>query len=422
MLDRRFIRENSKQVKKHFKNRGEDVKIIDAFLKKDERWRSLKGDLDSLKAERNKLGLEISEQKKEKKNADKQIKKSSKISKEIKEKQEEVEELEKWLRETELNFPNLLSESTPIGKDENDNPELRKFGKPKKFSKDVLPHDELGKRFDVIDFERGAKLAGHRFTVLKGWVARLERSLINFMLNVQTSRGYKEVLPPFLVRTEIMQGTGQLPKFEEDLYGCKDDPLWLVPTAEVPLTNLYANEVLEEKNLPIKITAYTPCFRREAGSYGKDIKGYIRQHQFDKVELVKFSHPDESYKELESMLKDAEEVLKLLEIPYRVVELCSGDIGFAASKTYDIELWVPSQERYREISSCSNCTDFQSRRSNIRFRGKDGKLHFVHTLNGSGVALPRLLVSILENYQEEDKFIVPKVLRDYMGAKEIELK
>lgn len=423
MLDRHFMREHIEEVKKSLKNRGfAELNLLDDFLERDEQWRKIKGELDELRAERNSLSLKISELKKQKKDAKKEITRASKASEEVKEKEKEIVELEKYLKEAELTFPNLISKTTPIGKDEKDNPEIRKWGKPTKHSKDVLPHDELGKRFDLLDFDRGAKLSGHRFTVLKGWVAKLERSLINFMLNVQTSKGYTEILPPFLVKTEIMQGTGQLPKFAEELYGCKDDQLWLIPTAEVPLTNMYAGEILEEKNLPIKLAGYTPCFRREAGAYGKDITGYIRQHQFDKVELVKFTHPEQSYKELESMVKDAENVLQLLEIPYKVIELCSGDIGFAAAKTYDLEVWVPSQERYREVSSCSNCTDFQARRANIRFRGSDGKLQFVHTLNGSGVALPRLLVSILENYQEEGMFVVPKVLRDYMGAKEIELK
>ncbi|MDD5023328.1 MAG: serine--tRNA ligase [Candidatus ainarchaeum sp.] len=423
MLDRKIIRENPDLIFKNLENRNwADPSIIYDFLKKDERWRELKKELDSLRAERNKLGLEISELKKQKKDATKQVEKSSEISKEIKEKEEEVVKLEKWLYDSELNFPNLISASTPIGKDENENPIIRKWEEPKKSSKDVNSHDEFGKIQDILDFERGAKLSGHRFTVIKGWGARLVRSIINFMLNVQTSNGYKEISPPYLVKTEILQGTGQLPKFEEDLYKCRDDSLWLIPTAEVPLTNLYSNEILEEKDLPIKLTAYTPCFRREAGSYGKDIKGYIRQHQFDKVELVKFSHPEESYKELELMVKDAEEILKLLKIPYRVVELCSGDIGFASAKTYDLEVWVPSQDRYREVSSCSNCTDFQSRRANIKFRGSDGKLQFVHTLNGSGVAVPRLLVSILENYQQDGKFIVPSALKEYMGVEEIELR
>lgn len=422
MLDRHFIRENSKEVKRSFKNRKEKEETIEEFLKKDKKWRELKKELDDLRAERNKLGLKISELRKSKKNAGKEIKKSVAVSKEVKENEEEVEKLEKWLHSTELIFPNLLSSTTPIGKNEKDNPEIRKWGKPKKFAKDVLSHEEFGRKYDLLDFDRGAKLAGHRFTVLKGWVARLERALINFMLNVQTSKGYTEILPPFLVKTEIMQGTGQLPKFEEELYRCKDDPLWLIPTAEVPLTNLYSGEILEEKNLPIRLCGYTPCFRREAGAYGKDMKGYIRQHQFDKVELVKFTLPEESYKELESMVKDAEDILQLLEIPYTILELCSGDIGFASAKTYDLNVWVPSQERYREVSSCSNCTDFQARRANIKYRGSDGKLHYVHTLNGSGLAVPRLLVSILENYQEDKKFIIPKVLRDYMGMEEIELK
>ncbi|MFA5049694.1 MAG: serine--tRNA ligase [Candidatus Micrarchaeia archaeon] len=419
MLDRKLIRENPKIIKDNLKNRNQKIDV-DGFLQKDLHWRELKNDLDSLRAERNSLGLKISELKKNKKDAEKEITTSSKISKKIKDIEEEIISLEKWLKDFELNLPNIISDTTPIGKNENQNNEIEKWGKPEKSSKDVIAHDEFGKFQDILDFDRGSKLSGHRFTVLKGWGARLERAIIQFMLDLQTSNGYREILPPFLVRGEIMQGTGQLPKFSDDLYQTNDD-LWLIPTAEVPLTNLYSGEILEEKDLPMKLTAYTPCFRREAGAYGKDIKGYIRQHQFDKVELVKFSHPLESFKELELMVKDAEEVLKLLEIPYRVIELCSGDIGFSSAKTYDLEVWIPSQNTYREVSSCSNCTDFQSRRANIRFRNREGKLEFVHTLNGSGVAVPRLFVSILENYQEDKIFIVPKALRKYMGIEEIAL-
>ncbi len=412
MLDRKLIRENPELVKKNLKNRNADPKVIDEFLKSDLRWRELKNELDNLRSERNSLGLKISELKKNKKNADSEISKSGEISAKIKTFEEEVIEIEKLLKESELNFPNIISDSTPIGKDENSNPEIRKWGNPKKFSKDVIAHDEFGKEQDILDFDRGSKISGHRFTFIKGWGARLERALIQFMLDVQTSNGYLEILSPFLVKTQTMQGTGQLPKFSEDLYQTNDD-LWLIPTAEVPLTNLYSGEILEEKDLPIKLAGYTPCFRREAGSYGKDIKGYIRQHQL--------AHPNKSFDELESMVKNAEEILKLLEIPYRVIELCSGDIGFSSAKTYDLEVWIPSQDRYREVSSCSNCTDFQSRRANIRFRTLEGKLEFVHTLNGSGVAVPRLFVSILENYQEKNKFIVPKALRKYIGIEEIKL-
>jgi len=426
MLDRKIIRENPNLIKENFRNRNKDDKgkmsgKVDEFIENDLKWRNGKKKLDDLRAKKNKFGEQISELKKNGGDVNELINESSKNSRKIKEIEKEVGDLEKWLRDTELTFPNLIGKDIPIGKDENSNPELRKWGEPKKYSKDILSHIELGKKYGVIDFERGAKLAGHRFTVLRGWVSRLERALLQFMLDVQTSKGYEEILPPFLVKSEIMLGTGQLPKFADDLYKCEGEDLWLIPTAEVPLTNLYSGEVIEQKEFPLKLTAYTPCFRREAGAYGKDIKGYIRQHQFDKVELVKIVKPKESYKELELLTNDAEEILKLLEIPYRIIELCSGDLGFSAAKTYDLEVWIPSQDKYREVSSCSNCTDFQARRANIRYKDDEGKLKFVHTLNGSGVAIPRLIVSILENYQEKGKFIVPKVLRKYMGFDEVKL-
>ncbi|MBN2478204.1 serine--tRNA ligase [Candidatus Micrarchaeota archaeon] len=420
MLDIHFIREKPEIVKKNLRNRQADSKIIDELLDKDMKWRESKKELDELRAERNKLGLEISALKKQKKDAKKEIEKSGQVSAKIRELEEFVENLEKYLRNTLLTIPNLLDKSVPTGKDETGNKEIRKVGKPKKNSKDVLAHDELGIKAGVLDFERGAKLGGHRFTVMKGWASRMERALINFMLNAQTMKGYTEIIPPYLVKGEIMEGTGQLPKFEEDLYKCRDDDLWLIPTAEVPLTNLFAGEILEEKDLPHNLTAYTPCFRKEAGAYGKDIRGMIRQHQFDKIELVKIVHPEESYKELEKLTKDAEDILKLLGLPYRVVELCSGDIGFSAAKTYDIEVWIPSQDKYREISSCSNCTDFQARRMNTRFRDSKGKMEYVHTLNGSGLAVGRCLIAVMENYQDENGLDIPKPLRDFMGMGRIE--
>jgi seryl-tRNA synthetase len=283
----------------------------------------------------------------------------------------------------------------------------------------VLDHHTWGETSKLIDFERGVKLAGHRFTVLYGQIAKLERALINFMISTHTKNGYREVAPPYLVNTKTMTGTGQLPKFKQDLYSTQDD-LWLIPTAEVPLTNLYSDETLDESQLPLKLTAYTPCFRSEAGSYGKDIKGLIRQHQFSKVELVKFVTAENSFSELESLVADAEGILQLLDLPYRVIHLCTGDMGFASAKTYDLEVWLPSQDKYREISSCSNCTDFQSRRANIKYRsGKENK--FAHTLNGSGLAVGRTLLAILENYQEDKKtVVVPKALRGFMDCDSID--
>jgi len=319
-----------------------------------------------------------------------------------------------------LRLPNLPHRSVPLGEDERQNVELRRWGEPRTFTFEPRPHWEIGEKLGILDFERGARLAGSRFTVTKGWGARLERALINFMLDLHRERGYEEVIPPHLVRPEILEGTGQLPKFEEDLYRCERDDLYLIPTAEVPLTNLFRGEILREEDLPVYLTAYTPCYRREAGSHGKDIRGIIRQHQFNKVELVKIVHPDTSYEELEKLTADAEEVLRLLGLPYRTVELCTGDLGFSASKTYDIEVWFPSQRRYREVSSCSNCEDFQARRMNTRFRDSRGRNRFVHTLNGSGLAVGRTLAALLENYQREDGTVeVPEVLRDYLKAEVI---
>ncbi|MFA6531155.1 MAG: serine--tRNA ligase, partial [Candidatus Micrarchaeia archaeon] len=383
-------------------------------------WRRIKKEEDDLRSERNKLGLEIADGKKKKSNVDAQLKRSGEISGRIKQLGDEQERMNSEIESILLTVPNIPHDSVPIGKDETANPEVRKWGIPKKKSKDVISHDEFGVKTGLIDFERGVKLAGSRFSVLKGKVAKLERALINFMLNAQTAKGYLEISPPHLVNTKTMQGTGQLPKFAEELYHCKEDDLWLIPTAEVPITNLYSGEVLDEKDLPLKHTAYTPCYRREAGAYGKDIKGLIRQHQFDKVELVKFVHPERSFDELELLTKDAEDILKALELPYRTILLCTGDMGFASAKTYDIEVWVPSQDKYREISSCSNCTDFQARRANIRFRDKTGKIEFVHTLNGSGLAVGRTLIAVLENYQDKDGVEVPKVLRDYAGFDRID--
>jgi len=419
MLDIHLFRERLDDVLAALKNRQmEDAqKVVNEIQEKDQVWKELKNEEESLRAERNKLSQDINNGKKEGKDIKPFVTRSGQVAARIKAIEEDRKIVRKELDELLLNVPNIPDKTVPVGKNEQDNPEIRKHGEPNKTSKDVLPHDELGVKMGLIDFDRGAKLGGHRFTVLKGDIAKLERALINFMLSVQIKRGYTEILPPHLVLTEIMQGTGQLPKFEEELYKTNDN-LWLIPTAEVPLTNLYANEIIDVKQFPIKMCAYTPCYRREAGSYGKDIKGLIRQHQFNKVELVKIAHPQESFIELEHMVKDAEEILKQLELPYRVIELCTGDMGFASAKTYDLEVWVPSQDKYREISSCSNCTDFQARRANIRFR-EDGANHYVHTLNGSGLAVGRCLIAILENYQQENAIKIPKALQGFMECKEI---
>ena len=418
MLDIDLIRKKPELVKERLSTRDRDLpKLVDEVLDLDRRRREILVELEGLRAERNRKSREIGLLKREGKD-------TSSLEREVKNLKDKIEDLEGNLRKVQedlrkvmLRIPNLPHESVPIGEDESENVEVRRWGEPREFGFDPRPHWEIGERLGVLDFERGARLAGSRFTVVKGWGAKLERALINFMLDLHTSKGYTEVLPPHLVRPEILEGTGQLPKFEEDLYRCERDELYLIPTAEVPLTNLFRDEILREEDLPIYLTAYTPCYRREAGSHGKDIRGIIRQHQFNKVELVKIVHPERSYEELESLVRDAEEVLKLLGLPYRVVELCTGDLGFSAAKTYDIEIWFPSQGRYREISSCSNCEDFQARRMNTRFKDSKGRNRFVHTLNGSGLAVGRTLAAILENYQREDGSVeVPKVLREYMGT------
>lgn len=419
MLDIKMIRSNPETLKAALRNRQQDVSPADKALELDEIWRKDKKEEEELRAERNRLGLAISDAKKKGQGAEDAVRRSGEVSARIKVLGEEVEKIEKDLKDIMLSIPNIPHESVPVGKDASQNAEVRKWGAPAKNSKSALSHDALGEKTGLIDFARGTKLGGHRFTVMYGAVAKLERAIAALMLNVHTSRGYREVWVPHLVKSGIMQGTGQLPKFAEDLYSTQDD-LWLIPTAEVPLTNLHAGEILEYAELPKKYTALSPCYRKEAGAYGKDIKGMIRQHQFDKVELVKFSPAERSFDELEGMVRDAEYVLQLLELPHRTVLLCTGDMGFASAKTYDIEVWMPSQDTYREISSCSNCTDFQARRADIRYRGKGGGLEFAHTLNGSGLAVGRTLIAILENYQDESGVAVPKALQDYMGMERID--
>jgi len=416
MLDIELLRKNPEFVKERLRLRKEDYpRLVDEALRLDEERRSILRELEALRAERNALSKEVG---KLKSKGEQTAELEGKV-KEIKEKIEGLEaqlsKVEEQLKSVMLSIPNIPHQSVPVGKDETENVEVRSWGVRRDFEFEPKAHYEIGEALGILDFERGASLSGSRFTVMWGWGAKLERSLINFMLDFHTSRGYKEVWVPHLVKPEILEGTGQLPKFEEDLYFCERDGLYLIPTAEVPLTNLFRDTILEEKDLPIYLTAYTPCYRREAGAYGKDIRGIIRQHQFDKVELVKIVHPDTSDQELERLTADAEEILKLLGLPYRVVALCTGDLGFASAKTYDIEVWFPSQSKYREISSCSNCTDFQARRMNTRFKDSQGRKMFVHTLNGSGLAVGRTLAAILENYQQKDgSVVVPEVLRDYL--------
>ena len=420
MLDIKLIRQNPEFVKERLATRDKAYSdMIDELLAVDNERRNIIAEVEKLKAEKNKLSKDIGKLYREGKREE-----AEKLKEQVEGKNKKIERLEKDLKEVELRFqdillriPNIPHPSVPIGEDENDNVEIRRWGEPRKFDFEPLPHWEIGEKLGILDFERGVKLSGSRFTVMFKEAARLERALINFMLDIHTKEnGYTEVWTPVLVKPEILIGTGQLPKFEEDLYKIADEDLYLIPTAEVSLTNLHAGEILKEDELPKYYTAYTPCFRKEAGSHGKDVRGILRQHQFDKVELVKIVKPQNSYDELEKLVKDAEKILQLLELPYRVVELCSGDLGFSASKTYDIEVWIPSQNRYREISSCSNTEDFQARRAKIRYKDKNtGKNIFVHTLNGSGLAVGRTLLAIMENYQNKDgSFDIPEVLKDYL--------
>ena len=420
MLDARFVRENSDTVKKSLKNRNYTLNL-DEFLRIEEQKRALLRDSEELRNKRNVVSEEIGRLRAWKQDASKLIEEMKRVSDRIKELDDKFRTLESNTDDFLLNVPNIPHESVPLGKDETENVEVRKWGEPRQFDFVPMNHWDIGEMLEIIDFERASKIAGARFSLLKGLGAKLERSLMNFMLDLNTSKGYKEVFPPLIVNRESMRGTGQLPKFTHELFVISDPEFYLIPTAEVPVTNIHRNEILSEKDLPIYYTAYTPCFRREAGSYGKDVRGLIRQHQFNKVELVKFVKPEDSYNELESLTKDAEDILQKLGLPYRVVALCTGDLGFAASKTYDLEVWLPGQQKYREISSCSNFTDFQARRATIRFKreGKKGT-EFVHTLNGSGLAIGRTLIAILENYQKKDgSIIVPEVLMPYMGVEVI---
>ena len=410
-----MVRKDPDTVRRALQNRNMGTELIDAILEHDKSWRQCLIEGDRLKHERNVVSREIAEQKKQNNDTSSKVEEMRVISNRIKEIDEEIRGYESKINDILLNIPNIPSETTPLGKDENDNPVIRVVGEPRQFDFEPQSHWDIGERLDILDFERAAKIAGEGFTVYKGMGAKLERALINFMLDVHTKQGYLEVLPPVLINEKAMTGTGQLPKFKDDLYACTDN-YYLAPTAEVPVTNLFMDEYIEK--LPVFMTAYTACFRREAGKHGQDTRGIIRQHQFNKVEMVKFVKPETSYDELEKLTNDAEEILKLLKIPYRVISLCTGDLGFSAAKTYDIEAWVPAQKKYREISSCSNFESFQARRANIRYRTPDGP-KFVHTINGSGLAIGRTVVAILENYQRADGSVeIPEVLRPYLGGAE----
>ncbi|MBM4323395.1 MAG: serine--tRNA ligase [Deltaproteobacteria bacterium] len=420
MLEAKYIRDHLDEVKERLSLRGQAISL-DQFVTIDGERRKNLQEWERLRALQKKVSDDVSRKKKEGGDATELISEMKKVSQELKELDGIIQEKEKALQEFLLIIPNLPHSSVPIGKDSSDNAEVRRWGEIPKFGFEPKPHWDIGEELGILDFKSGAKITGARFTLYWDLGAKLERVLINFMLDLHTrEHGYCEVLPPFMVNRTTMTGTGQLPKFEEELFRVEGVDYFLIPTAEVPVTNIHQDEVLEEKDLPLYYTAYTPCFRKEAGSYGKDTRGLIRQHQFNKVELVKFTKPENSYDELEKLLSNAEEVLRRLKLPYRVVNLCSGDLGFSASKTYDIEVWLPGQDTFKEISSCSNFEDFQARRAKIRYRisGKS-KTEYVHTLNGSGLAIGRTLVAILENYQQADgSVLIPEVLRPYMNGVE----
>ena len=423
MLDIKRIREDFEAVKQRVESRGQGDFGIGRVIELDTLRRELLADVEAKKNRQNSASKEIPKLKKDGKDATGLMAELKMLSEDIKSLDAKVGLAEEELKNTLLNIPNTPDERVPVGDSDNDNVEVRRWGEPKTVDFEQKAHWDVGTDLDILDFERATKIAGTRFTVYKGLGARLERSVMNFMLDLHTGEhGFTEILPPFMVNRDAMTGTGQLPKFEDDMFHIPAKDFFLIPTAEVPVTNLLMNEILEGERLPICYTAYTPCFRKEAGSAGRDTRGLIRQHQFNKVELVKFCKPEDSYKELESLTAAAEEVLKRLRIPYRVVRLCTGDLGFSSAMTYDIEVWMPSYGRYVEISSCSNFESYQARRANIKFRRKAGsKVEFVHTLNGSGLAVGRTTAAILENYQQEDgSVIVPEALRSYMRIDLIE--
>ncbi len=419
MFDVKYLRDNQEQARDRLASRGDEIDLT-SFADLDARRRALLGEGETLKAERNKVSALIGKTK-DKSQVQGEITRMKEVSSRIKTLDEELRGVGDELKGLLLTLPNLPHEDCPVGVSEDDNRELRTWGEPRQFNFEAKPHWEIGEQLGVLDFERAGKLAGARFSLLLGAGARLERALINFMLDLHTDQhNYVEVQPPFMVNRDTMTGTGQLPKFEDDLFHLDDPDFFLIPTAEVPVTNIHRDEILAAADLPVCYTAYTPCFRKEAGSHGRDTRGLIRQHQFNKVELVKFVAPEESDRELEKLLDNAEEVLRQLQLPYRVVDLCTGDIGFSAARTFDIEVWLPGAQTYREISSCSNFRDFQARRAAIRFRREaKSKPELVHTINGSGLAVGRTLLAIMENYQQEDgSVVIPEVLRPYMGGLE----
>ncbi len=420
MIDIKFVRQNLKQIEKSLENRGETADL-ESFIHCDSQRKSLLLEIEDLRHRRNVVSEQIAAMKRNKENADDLVAEMRQVADRIKVLDKDLSENEDKINHILYRIPNLPHHSVPIGKDSSENPVINKVGDVPNFDFEPQPHWILGEKLKIFDFEAASNITGARFPLYLGPGARLERALINFMLDVHTTKhGYKEILPPFIVNRDSMTGTGQLPKFEEDLFKLQGWDYFLVPTAEVPVTNIHKGEVLDEDDLPILYTAYTPCFRSEAGSYGKDTRGLIRQHQFNKVELVKFTTPETSYDELETLLNHAEAILNYLEIPYQVINLCTGDLGFSSAKTYDIEVWMPAQGVYREISSCSNFESFQARRANIRFKRKGKKgTELVHTLNGSGLAVGRTVAALLENFQQADgSVLIPEALRQYMGGME----
>lgn len=418
MLDIKMIRQNFEEVAEKLKNRGVKEETLKSFIELDEKRRQLLVQTEELKKQRNVVSGEIAQLKREKIDATAKITEMREVGEEIKALDAKINTIDEELEAIATRLPNLPNASVPIGADEEDNVEVRRWGQVSTMPFEPKPHWEVAENLGILDFERGAKVSGSRFVFYKGLGARLERALYNFMLDQHIyEHGYTEMMTPYIVNSQAMFGTGQFPKFKEDVFQLADTDLTLIPTAEVPLTNYYSQEILEQKDLPIYLTALSPAFRSEAGSAGRDTRGLIRLHQFNKVEMVKFSDEAHSYDELEKMTNDAESILQKLGLPYRVITLCTGDMGFSAAKTYDIEVWIPAQDTYREISSCSNCEDFQARRAMIRYRDAESKIHYAHTLNGSGLAVGRTVAAVLENYQNEDGSVtIPEVLVPYMGG------
>ena len=419
MLDIKMIRQNTDEIKERLATRGVKAEKIDALLEKDKRRRELLVETEGLTQKRNEVSAEIANAKRNKQDATDAIKEMREVGAKIKSLDEELEEVEATVKDMASRLPNLPNPTIPVGPDESANVELRKVGTPREFDFEPKAHWDIGEDLGILDFDRGAKVSGARFVYYKGLGARLERAVYNFMLDEHAKEGYTEMLPPYIVNAQTMYGTGQFPKFKEDVYQVNGEDMTLIPTAEVPLTNYYRDEVIPTEKLPVYFTALTPCFRSEAGSAGRDTRGLIRMHQFNKVEMVKFSKPENSYDELEKMTQNAGNIMEKLGLPYHVITLSTGDMGFSAAMTHDLEVWMPAQNKYREISSCSNCEDFQARRAHIQYRDENGKLNFVHTLNGSGLAVGRTVAAILENYQNEDGSVtVPEALRPYLGGLE----